>query len=326
MKTFLQVTLCFFIVLSLFNGVHAQDCNEIIRELRETTTEAFNEYPQLNDVKQDTLLIFYSRERGTCPEDLYSLGVLSKSFIEKFDLVYRLSRSANPEDNDRAVEMAGELKDDTETITSKAAPFGVEAEDLANSAGQATSALLTNLGSYYAREGEKTDETRKMISYYRQASLAYSLAGSELESASYRIKKESLEQVYTKDMEKADSLFSEAEVKYDRATPLRENGFFSRVAAYKLLRESQIMVEEALEIYQYHNERELVERSNAALFDLQRAKRFLTYQLVIYFTVICVVVTGISFYVITVLKTWNNDSLDYSLGNELVQVRSGEEY
>jgi hypothetical protein len=326
MKTFPAVILYFSIFLLLLEGVHAQDCNEITLELREVTSEAFNEYPQLNDVKQDILLLFYSRERGTCPEDLYSLGVLSKSFIEKFDTAYRLSRSADPEDNQKAVELAGELKLDTETFAARAAPFGVEAEDLANSARQATSAFLTNLGNQYAREGDKTDETRAMISYYRQAALAFSLAGSELEAASYRIKMESLEKVYSRDMERADGLFSEAEAKYDRAMPLLKGGFFSRVTAYTLLRESQIMVEGALEIYQHHNEKEKAERSRAALEVLQKTKRFLVYQIVIYFAVIGGVITAMAFYVISVLKTWKNDSLDYSLGNELVQVRSGEEY
>jgi len=320
------LAVCFSVVLLASGGVHAQDCNELVRQLRDANSEAFNEYPQLNSVKQDILLMFYSRERGTCPEDLYSLGVLSKSFIEKFDTAYRLSRSPDPEDNARAVELAEELKAETATIEEGAESFDVEAEDLVNSAQQAVSAFLVNLANSYALEAGSTNQTKKVIAFYRQAGRAYELAGSELEAASFKIKAQALEEVYSRDMETADGLFREASAAYATAAPLLREGFFSRVTAYKLLRRSQLMAGDALEIYEYHSEEEKIDQAQNLLGEIKQARRLLVFQLAIYFAGLCIVITLLAFYTIRVLKTWYNDSLDCSLGNELVQVKGNEGY
>ncbi len=323
----IRIAVIFLLFFSLPAPLFAQQCNDLAGEIRTISSRSFDDYPGLNDMKQDILLILYGRERTACPDEIISLAKGTKDFIMDFDRAYELSKSNIPEENIKAVEIAKKLKTDASTLEEiqKAGDFGVEAEDIVNSAHMAIRDFLLVLGETHAREAENTDVTGERIMQYKQAYLAYDAAGESLDAASNRIKWEVLEKQYTDDMAKADALFQAAESDYRTAVSLAgKDGFFSKVRAYVLMRAATINLGEARVYYTYHHENAKITSTDENIAKITDRMNVLKRQLAIYFIVITIIFCAIFIYLIHRLKAWYRDTYDYNLGNELVEVSGNE--
>jgi hypothetical protein len=323
----IKIVIIFLLFFFLPAPVFAQPCNDLAVEIRAVTSQSFDDYPGLNDMKQDILLILYGRERTSCPEEVISLAGGTKDFIIDFDRAYELSRSSIPDDNVKAVEIAKGLKKDADTLEEiqKAGDLGVEAEDIVTSAHMVIQDFLLVLGKTHAREAENSEVTSEKIMQYKQAYLAYDAAGEPLDAVSNKIKWVTLEKQYTDDMTKADALYLAAMSDHETATSLaNENGFFSKVRAYVLMKDATRNLDGAMVYYTYHHEGPKVSSTDENLVEIADEMKTLARQLAIYFIVITIIFCSIFVFLIHRLKAWYRDTYDYNLGNELVEVSGGE--
>lgn len=313
-----------FVVLCLFPPVHAQSCTDITKEIRNINTNAFIDYPLLNDVKQDILLIMYGRERGNCPEDIVDFAESTKKFITDFDEAYVYANSDLSEDNLRAVELSRTLKDEVETLSTYEGTFGVEGDDLISSARQAVDDFLIIQADTYAKEAESTEVTVRKIQFYKVASLAYESAGNSLESSNSAIKAGVLEEKYNEDMEYADALYTTAVKEYEVSKSLKNKDVFSRVNAYVLSRSALLNFEEAKVYFSYHHETEKIIKSENMMEEVKLTKQALIRELVIYFGGVGIFLAALAVFIVHRTNIWKRDSYDQLLGNELVQVSKNE--
>jgi hypothetical protein len=272
-----------FAVLCLFPGVHAQSCTDITKEIRSMNTNAFTDYPRLNDVKQDILLIMYGRERGNCPENIVEFAELTRGFIMDFDAAYILANSDLSEDHLKAVELTRTLKTEAEALSNFKGTFGVEGDDLITSAQQVVEDFLILQAGTYAKEAGATEVTVRKIQFYRVASLAYESAGNSLESSNNAIKASVLEEKYNEDMAYANGLNAEAEEEYEASKSLKSGNVFSKVNAYVLSRSAHLNFEEAGVYFGYHHETEKITRVENMIDEVKLTKQELVKELVIYF-------------------------------------------
>jgi len=313
-----------FAVLCLFPGVHAQSCTDITKEIRSINTNAFTDYPRLNDVKQDMLLMMYGRERGNCPEDLVEFAELTRGFITDFDEAYIYANSDLSEDNLKAVELTRTLKSEAEALSAFKGAFGVEGDDLITSARQAVNNFLVLQADTYSKEAAATQVTVRKIQFYKVASLAYESAGNSLESSNNAIKAGVLEEKYSEDMAYANALHTKADEEYTVSKSLMSGDIFSKVNAYVLSRSAHLNFEEAGVYFGYHHETEKITIIENMVEEVRLTKRALVKELVIYFGGTAIFLAAFAVFMVNRLNTWKNDSYDHLLGNELVQVSKNE--
>ncbi|MEE8168088.1 MAG: hypothetical protein V3T58_04370 [Candidatus Hydrothermarchaeales archaeon] len=308
--------------LMLIPSVYAQSCGDLVLTVRGLQSPAFDEYYQLNDMKQDALLILYGRERATCPEEVIGLSSSTIEFIEDFSVAYNLSRSEARVDRVDALEKSVKLVGSAAALSRYT--LGIEAEDLINSAQQASREFLIIQGKAFLSKAESASATKDKIFNYKQATVAYEAAGETLEAANLRMKWKALEESYSRDMEKADVQFVAGESKYSLAKQLLSRDIFSRIEAYTLTREASIHFEKAAVYYEYHREQEKIRDTVGEISATANTLQELRNNIGLYFAISGIALLGVALFLINRLKAWNNDAYDYNLGNELVQVSTGE--
>ena len=313
-----------FVVLCLFPHVHAQSCTDVTKEIRNINSGAFTDYPLLNDVKQDILLVMYGRERGNCPQDIVEFAESTKEFITDFDEAYRYANSDLSEDHLKAVELTRTLKSEADSLATFEGTFGVEGDDLISSAQQAVDDFLILQADTYAREADSTEVTVRKIQFYKVAALAYESAGNSLESFNNDIKASVLEEKYNEDVKHADALYSKANEEYINSKSLEGGNVFSKVSAYVLSRSALINFEEAKVYFSYHHETEKITKIENTVEEIKMTKQALIKELVIYFGSIAIFLAALAVFMVHRINIWERDSYDHLLGNELVQVSKNE--
>ena len=313
-----------FVVLCLFPGVHAQSCTDITKEIRSINSGAFTDYPLLNDVKQDILLMMYGRERGNCPENVMEFAEFAKKFITDFDEAYVYANSDLSEDNLKAVELTRTLKSEAAALGAFEGTFGVEGDDLIASAKQVADDFLILQADAYAKEAQSTEVTIRKIQFYKVAALAYESAGNSLESSNNAIKASALEEKYNRDMEYANAINLEADEEYQASKSLESGDVFSKVSAYELSRSALINFEEARVYFSYHHETEKITKVENMMEEVKLTKQALIKELVIYFGGVSIFLAALAVFMVHRINIWKRDSYDHTLGNELVQVSKSE--
>ncbi len=310
------------LVLSFIPPSFAIDCSALVLELRNLQSKAFDDFPRLNDMKQDALLALYGRERATCPNELVDLSISTKDFILDFTTAYNLSKSGR-EDRVRALESSTRLVKSAEDLSRF--NLGVETEDLKVSAQQSILEFLIIQGKNFVSDGEKSAATRDKIFNLKRATEAFEAADEDLEATALRLNWMSMEEAYIKDMKKADGLYDKGITLYSDAAKLSSKNIFYKINAYVLSREAFISLNGALEYYQYHFEDERIAKTQKGISDakglLEELRRNISY----YFAIMGISLIGTSLFLLNRLLAWNMDSYDYSLGNELVRVKGIEE-
>ncbi|MFH1774198.1 MAG: hypothetical protein ABH874_04475 [Methanobacteriota archaeon] len=310
------------LALAVLPAASAQNCGVLAKEIRVYQSPAFNEYSELNDVKQSMLLILYGRERGACSKEVINFAEATKKFIFDFDAAYKLSKSNDIEERIKALDLSYKLKETAKKLRESKA-LGAAAEDIIESANQAINDFLITRAETNAREAEDVVKTREKISRYRYATLAYEAAGESIQAANVRIKWNNLEEKYKEDMRAADALFLIAESEYAAALN-KSLSIPSRINAYLLCENSIRHFEQALVYYEHHHETGKIQETNKRILEVAKTALSLTYKLGLYFIAIIALLITMSLFLLNRLMAWSSDSYDYYLGNELIRVSESE--
>jgi hypothetical protein len=318
-----------FLLLLFFSGLlpslHAQTCTEIAGEIRTMTTEAFDEYPLLNLLKQDMLLILYGRERTACPPEIVDLSLGTKEFLTRFDAAYQLSRSPETEARLQSIEEVKAMKRAIQDLRTR---VGAEGEGVSQAPLISMDLVLKEFvlkeAEKYQREAERTPITREKIASYYLAFQAYDVAEELPDATRNKIRWASLQEVYTREMAKADEAYTQGLREEKRAESLLSGGVRNRIDAYVSARLSHIHFQEAQIYYRRHQEREKMERTEEKIRSTGSLLRELRKDLAFIFSAVTLLLLALTFYLIHRLTAWSQDNHDCFLGNELVQVKSVE--
>jgi hypothetical protein len=321
MKTAGTVVLALMLLLPM--PVLAQNCGALGKEVRAVQSDAFDEYPLLNDVKQGVLLMLYGRGSADCPQELYDFASQGKKFVVLFDEAYKLGRSNKSEDRLAALNLSYTLED-MATAMLEQKDLGASALDVATSAKNVLVNFLITQGKYNEREGELTNRTRDKIAYYRQATLAYEAADENILAANTRLNWETLEKEYTKDMGIAEDMYSKAESKLGEAKSL-SRGTLSKMMAYVNAMEALELYKGALLYYTKHYESEKIQEIREKITEVEGVMDSLRSTLMLYFLILTLFLTAVALFLLNRLLAWNADTYEYYLGNELIKVK-GVEY
>jgi hypothetical protein len=310
------------LLTSMSGLVHAQNCGAAGKEIRSVQSTAFDEYPASNDVKQGILLMLYGRGSADCPKALYSFAMVGKEFLTTFDEAYRLSLSNNTGDRLSAINLARTLEGKAD-IMQKNQGLGASALDVATSARTALADFFRNQGRINEREGGLANRTRDKIAHYRLATLAYEAADENILAANTKVKWETLEEKYGRDMEKANGLFSEAE-SHMKNTHVLSGSIPLKIKAYVDAMEAIELYQSALSYYIFHNEEEKILITKAKIAGAEKTMASLGRVLIFYFMVLAIFLVGTALYLLNRLLAWKEDNYEYYLGNELIKVRGVE--
>ena len=310
------------VLLAIPGSVHAQNCGAAGKDIRALQSEAFDDFPALNDAKQGMLLMLYGRGSADCPEELYAFAMEGKDFLTTFDEAYSLSLSNSTTDRSASLDRADKLRSIV-ALMEKRQNLGASAQDVATSADSALVNFLRAQGSINERDGDLSNRTRDKIAHYRLATLAYEAADENILAANTRLKWESLEAEFTADMEKADGLFSEAEALMESAQRL-SGSIPTKIDAYVDAMEALELFGTALKYYTLHNEEEKVFATRERIALAEKTIATLRGVLILYFAVLTALLTGVSLYLLNRLLAWRDDTYEYYLGNELIKVKGVE--
>ncbi len=311
------------ILSSLVPLVNAQDCGDLVLQVRDLEALSFDEYHQLNDMKQDTLLILYSRERASCPEDISSISLFTMNFINGFDQAYNRSKIEAEESRAAALDDSLKLVEDIKSYASSG--IIVEQQGILDSSDRALNEFLRVQAKAYVTNAEGATATGEKIYYYKQATKAYSGAGATLEAENLKLKWQALERDYLEDLVTAGELISSGDTKYSTATPLASGDIIPQINAYILSRSASIDYSQALVYYEYHTESDKIDITLQKMSTANKTNEELKQIISKYFALSLITLLGLSLYVLNRLKSWYGDTYDYSLGNELVRVRASED-
>jgi hypothetical protein len=309
------------ILIAIPGSAHAQNCGAAGKEIRALQSDAFDDFPALNDVKQGILLMLYGRGSADCPEELYAFAMAGKDFLITFDEAYSLGQSNMTENRSASLDKAKVLRDIV--VEMEKQDLGASAIDVATSADAALINFLLAQGSLNEREGGLAIRTRDKIAHYRLATLAYEAADENILAANTRLKWKSLEAEYNADMERADRLFDEAERLMESAHQL-SGSIPTKIDAYVDAMEALELYSAALGYYKIHNEEEKIQVAEERIAAAERTLAALRGVLILYFTVLTVLLIGVSMYLLNRLLAWREDTYEYYLGNELIKVKGVE--
>jgi len=305
----------------LLPSINAQDCGELVLEVRDLEAPSFDEYHQLNDMKQDTLLILYGRERATCPEEISSISLFTMNFVRGFENASNKTKNMDEEQRAEALEDSLELVEEIKAYSNT--DLRIEHQGIIDAADRAIKEFLTVQAKAYVTNAEEATATGKKIYHYKQATKAYYGADETLEAENLKLKWQTLERDYLDDLVSAGELISSGDAKYSKAMPMISGDIIPQIDAYILSRSASIDYSNALVYYTYHLESDKVAITLEKISAVSNSMGELRQVIAKYFALSLITLIGLSLYLLNRLKSWRGDTYDYSLGNELVRVRTG---
>jgi hypothetical protein len=310
------------VMVIILPSVNAQDCGELVLQVRDLEASSFDEYHQLNDMKQDTLLILYSRERATCPPEVSTISLFTIEFINDFEHVYNLGKKGDHESREAALDAALQLSDDIKAYQNT--DLSAESKGVLDSASRALREFLLVQAKVYVTNAEKAPATGVKIYNYKKATQAYSGAGETIEVENLKLKWQAMETTYLRDLDIAGELVARGDNKYAMAKPKLSGNIFSKIDAYILSRSASLDYAEALVYYNYHLEAEKIDMTSEKISEVGKTMVDLRRAITKFFVLSTITLVGLSLYILNRLKSWSGDTYDYSLGNELVVSSSAE--
>ncbi|MEE8323132.1 MAG: hypothetical protein V3R57_05880 [Candidatus Bathyarchaeia archaeon] len=282
---------------------------------------SFDEYHQLNDMKQDTLLILYGRERATCPEEISSISLFTMNFVHGFENASNKTKNMDGEQRAEALEDSLELVEEIKAYSNT--DLRIEHQGIIDAADRAIKEFLTVQAKAYVTNAEEATATGEKIYHYKQATNAYYGADETLEAENLKLKWQTLERDYLDDLVSAGELISSGDTKYSKAMPMISGDIVPQIDAYILSRSASIDYSNALVYYTYHLESDKVAITLEKISVVSNSMGELRQVIAKYFSLSLITLIGLSLYLLNRLKSWRGDTYDYSLGNELVRVRTG---
>jgi len=297
------------LLLLSFPLLSAQECQGVLESLRDFTSPVLSEYPELAQVRSDTMLLIYSQPE--CPAELQEFAATAAGFLEKMDAAGAELESSPVSAIDSAASAAEEL----ERLEKLAPALGELATGIAGDARSGWRRFLEDVGeAHYARAAD-AGSTYAEINELEVAVKAYSAAGSPravvVEERLRRLMK-----VYSEDMGEAEAALERGRSHLKRAEQGR--GLRGALDAYPEARDALKELRRAEYLYRLHGESEraaeagkLREKAEALVSESRRG-------ILLLFGMLILVLVPLSAYLQGVIEAWRRDGDECRLGAELM--------
>jgi hypothetical protein len=297
-------------------AVYAQDCSAVLAELRGFTSPAYAEYSELAQVRQDTLLLLYSRERASCDRELVSFASSALEYLRAMHGAYLLLSSPELESQREGIARAIEAEKFISSMRNSGSALGILASDAVLAAEQGRENLLLSQGMVFENRAEAAENTRAKLDYLALAIASYEAADS-LQAKSLEVRRQSLEEKYIADIARAAQYMSRAQLQLAHAQELSTT-FPGFVDAYSLAREARINLARARELYRLHSEAEKLAQVEESYSRAEEIYSTTRRKILFLFAITAAALTSLSVYIQNRILGWEKDTYDCYLGNELV--------
>ncbi len=297
------------LLLLSFPLLSAQECQNVLESLRDFTSPALSEYPELAQVRSDTMLLIYSQ--GGCSEKLQEFAAAGLEFLRKMDAAYA-ELSSSPRE---AIRTAASASEELERLEKLAPGAGVLAPGIAADARSGWRRFLEDVGEAHYRRAGEAGSTSEEISELEVALSAYTAADSpRAVMVEERLRR--LREAYTEDMRAAGAALERGR-EYLREAEGRMRTPAGALEAYPVARDALRELRVAEYYYRLHGERvageaaglraraeELVSESRRGILKL--------------FGVLVLLLAPLAAYLQGVIGAWGRDGDECRLGAELM--------
>ncbi len=288
-----------------------------ITEIREFDASGFSGYPEIGEIRQNTLLAYYSQGKESLPAGFAEFSSASLDFMKKFGGAYMLSATEDPE---QLLKLPGEIGfaagslQKMEELGSNSIPLSKYSAYLARTA---TERYITAQAERLRGLAEAEAQTRKKLAYYEAAAGVYGYSVTGVRAAEMRATRASINALYKSEMGKADSVFDDS--KNLCRSSIESSGEWFGLAAYVGLRRCTDGMLEARKTYSAHVETEKLQELDSELGRAERTKGDLSSRVFLFFISLCLFFLLINWIFIHQVRRWREDDYDSSLGSEVLK-------
>lgn len=304
------------LLLLLLPQVYAQSCGELLTELRGFTSPALASYPDLSQVRQDTLLLLYSQERTSCTEELQGFASSALRFLKAMHEAETLTRAGDAASQREGIRIALNAEAYISEMRSYGAEFGILAQDAVLAAQEGRRSFLLSKALGYEAAAEKAKSTREKLTYYELAIMSYEGADA-VEAKRLSVRRQSLAEKYSADLAEAGEYLGEARELLTTARS-KEGRFLGFVDAYSAAREAKLNLARARELYALHNEEDKLKEVERVYREAEKVYSATRRRILTTFGALSAILTLLSVYIHSRILGWERDTYDCYLGNELV--------
>lgn len=289
-------------------------CADIVSEIRNLNSEAATEYPEVDDIKQDVLLLLYTMDRNKIPDQVKNFSMATKDFIEEFNAIYLLSRKGGIKEKREAIKKCVELRNKIP----KADENYLQESDASSCAKTLIKKFIHDEGVWFENLANNENMTRLKIIYFRDSSYAYSESGDVIKAEIIKISADTLEAKYYRDMEKANSLYSEGK---NLMFNLSDNStMIDKINAVVSFNSALRKYEESKRIYDYHHESDYSNKTNTEILKIKSILPSLEEETRNFFIILAGVFAAALIFLFERINEWKKAMYDVSLGEELFRV------
>lgn len=308
-KIFLLLV-CFSYMIVVSN-VSAED---MLNDLKNLNLESSLEYPEVDDIKQDVLIMLYTTERKNLPQDTKIFASETKNFLVKFNEIYLANKRGDLNAKEKAIRDCANLR----AMIPKNAKY-IEEINAVESAYDLINKFICDDALFFENLGNNENVTRKKISYYRNASYAYSLCGEVVLSTSLKVSTDEIEKKYKKDMAKANELVKNGLTELNLIkTNVTDMSMSEKIDAIVKFGSARKKFSDALAIYKSHNEYKLAYKCKERIDEIDKIMPTLQGDAFGFLFLISFVFFIVVTYLFLRISEWKKAMYDVYLGDEIL--------
>ncbi len=312
-KFFLLLLVCFGYCMINISNVSAE--GDTLNDLRNLNLEAGVTYPEVDDIKQDVLIMLYTTERKNLPQDMEIFASETKIFLVKFNEIYLAYKRGDLNAKEHAIRDCANLR----AMIPKN-PKYIEEIDAVESANNLINKFIYDDALFFENLGNNENVTKKKISYYKNATYAYSLCGEVVLSTSLKVSTDETEKRYNKDMTKANELVKNglSELNLINITNVADMSMSEKIDAIVKFGSAEKKFSDASAIYKSHNEDELTNECKEKTDEIDKIMPILQHDAFGFLFLISLAFFLVVTYLFLRITEWKKAMYDVSLGDEIL--------
>jgi len=290
---------------------------DIINDLRNLNPECSVEYPEIDDMKQNMLIMLYTTERKNLSADMENFALETKNFIIEFNKIYMENKKGDIEIKEKSIIECVNLRSKIPKN-----PKYIEEIETVKSANDVINKFIYNNAMFFENLGNNENATRKKIYYYKNASAAYEFCGETILATSLNSHIYEIERKYKNDMAKAKILVDEGLKELNSVNITEENientGMNEKIDAIVKFSSAREKFKDALSIYKSHNEYEKMNECKEKIEKIEKIMPLLQSNTFSFLFILLLCFFFITTYLFLRIKEWKDVMYDVSLGDEIM--------
>lgn len=308
-----------FLLLFVFSCciiVSHVSAEDILNEFRNLNLEASITYPEVDDIKQNILIMLYTMERKDLSQDTITFVSQTRDFLVKFNEIYLANKRGDLKAKETAIKDCANLR-----AKIPKNPRYIEEINAVEGTNALINKFICDNALFFENIGNNESATRKKISYYKNATYAYTVCGEVILGTSLKILTDKIEKKYNEDMAKAEGLVNRGLSELDLNITVEnvENASMSKkIDAIVKFSSARGKFGDAIAIYKSHNEDELANMCKEKIDEIDKIMPILQSSVFGFLFVISLSFFLVVTYLFLRINEWKEAMYDVSLGDEIL--------